>query len=485
MKNNPQQPVLRRYFSISLRLLLPLLVVVGLRLSPRPLALDHALSAANIAHERQWHAIEATALQRIAAYQPWRAGLWERIGVAALAAGELEAALAAFQQAEVRADLSLSGFIAYGETFWQLGHEEAALKTWMPLLERGQADMGLYRRAADHWRAAANRDALEQVLRLWVSAFPTVAQPAYELGILLLPESPEAARQYLALAGSSDARLKGRTYVLEQTLAKAESEINPAYGQVLLGRTLAGIGEWTAAERTFALAVQIAPDYAEAWAFLAEARQQTGGDGLAALEAALAADQHSIAARTLAALYWRRIGEPETGLVLLQALADEHPEQGMWQVEMANTLAEMGKYDDAIVHLQRAVAIEPNNAEFWRILGRFCVDNYLGVRETALPAARQALTLAPANPDMLDLMGLVLLQLEDETGAERFLQRALEINPTHAGAHLHLGQLYLNQAKLPQASAHLRQARDNAGESQAAVGIIAVRLLEQYGFHGQ
>jgi cytochrome c-type biogenesis protein CcmH/NrfG len=73
--------------------------------------------------------------------------------------------------------------------------------------------------------------------------------------------------------------------------------------------------------------------------------------------------------------------------------------------------------------------VEPNNGEFWRILGRFCVDNYLAVRETALPAARQALTLAPANPDMLDLMGLVLLQLEDETGAERFLQRALEINP--------------------------------------------------------
>jgi hypothetical protein len=43
----------------------------------------------------------------------------------------------------------------------------------------------------------------------------------------------------------------------------------------------------------------------------------------------------------------------------------------------------------------------------------------------------------------------------------------------------------LNQAKLPQASAHLRQARDSAGENQAAVGIIAVRLLEQYGFHGQ
>jgi cytochrome c-type biogenesis protein CcmH/NrfG len=133
-----------------------------------------------------------------------------------------------------------------------------------------------------------------------------------------------------------------------------------------------------------------------------------------------------------------------------------------------------------LISLKRAVEIEPGNMEFWRYLGRFCVDNVLEVRETGLPAARQALALAPANPNMLDLMGLVMLQLEDETGAERFLQRAISVDPAHAGAHLHLGQLYLNQSKHPLAIIHLIQARESADTSSPEVQIIARRLIELY-----
>jgi tetratricopeptide (TPR) repeat protein len=466
-------------------MLLPLLIVVGLRLPPRPLNLDRAFYASSIAHERKWGDVEIVALQQIAVFQPWRPGLWEHIGVEALAAGELDAAQKAFEQAEQRTDLSVHGRVAYGETFWQRGEEEQALMIWKPLLESAQGDEWLYARAADHWRTVSDRESLVRLLRWWTSAFPAASQPAYELGILLLPDEPEASRQFLRVASDHDPRLKGRAYRLEQALLRVQSEDQTAYSQVLLGRTLASEGEWAAAARTFELATQMEPGYAEAWAFLGEAQQQTGGDGQAAIETALAADPQSVAARILAALYWRRAGNPEVGLDYLHALASEHPQQGLWQVEIANTLAEMGKFDQALSSLQQAVVLEPDNAEFWRILGRFCVDNYLEMREIGLPAARQALTLAPANPDMLDLMGLVLLQLEDEIAAERFLQRALQINPAHASTHLHLGQLYLNQAKLPQAAAHLRQARDSAGESQLEVGIIATRLLEQYGFSGQ
>ncbi|HSV85087.1 MAG TPA: hypothetical protein VLH85_00835, partial [Levilinea sp.] len=87
---------------IGLRLLLPLLVVIGLRLSPLPLTLEQSLYAASVAHQRTWHDIESAALQKIAAYQPWRTGIWEQIGIEALAADDLETALNAFREAEER-----------------------------------------------------------------------------------------------------------------------------------------------------------------------------------------------------------------------------------------------------------------------------------------------------------------------------------------------------------------------------------------------
>ncbi|HSV86714.1 MAG TPA: tetratricopeptide repeat protein, partial [Levilinea sp.] len=381
--------------------------------------------------------------------------------------------------------LSINGRVAFGEVYWRQADFDTAMKTWQPLFERGQAEVWLFERAAEFRRAAGDRQALAEILQMWAAAYPTMAEPAYELAILLLPDDPESSKTFLRAASRQDAALRGHIFTLEQALERAATEEITAYGQVLVGRTLASLGEWEAAERTFELATQMNSEYAEAWAFLAEARQQNGSDGQAAIEKALAADPQSIAARTLAALFWRRAGDRETGLAYLQDLAADFPQQGVWQVEIAHTLAEMGKYDQALDHLHLATTVEPVNAEFWYILGRFCVDNRLHVREIGLPAARHALSLALANPDMHDLMGLVLLRLEDEIGAERFLRRALQINPAHASAHLHLGQLYLNHHKYLKAAVHLRQARDSAGENQAGVGIIAARLLEQYGLAGQ
>lgn len=466
------------------RLLLPLLVIIGLRLSPRPIGLQQSLYAASVAQRRGWHDIESAALQRIAGYQPWRTGIWERMGVAAFAAGDLDTAQIAFGESEQRGDLTEQGRLAYGEVYWQQGNHDKALHTWRPLFERGQAEVGLFERAAQARRTGGQRQELAEILHLWMRAHPAMARPAYELAILSLPEDPHSALAYLRAANRQDAALRTRTFQLEQALQRAVSADPDAYLQALLGRALAAMGEWSAAERAFESATRLNAGYAEAWAFLGEARQQNGGDGRAAIEMALELDLQSVAARTLAALFWRRAGDAQAGLAYLEDLAADFPRQGIWQVEIAHTLAEMGEYDQALDHLQRATAIEPGRAELWRLLGQFCVDNRLHIREIGLPAARKALSLAPANADMYDLMGLALLQLADVVGAERFLHRALQIDPLHASAHLHLGQLYLNQDKYVQAAAHLRQALVSANENHPKVATLAARLLAQYGFAG-
>ena len=50
---------------------------------------------------------------------------------------------------------------------------------------------------------------------------------------------------------------------------------------------LAGINHWDLAEYWMQKAVESSPDYAEAWAFLAEARQQRGLDGKEQINRAL------------------------------------------------------------------------------------------------------------------------------------------------------------------------------------------------------
>ena len=115
----------------------------------------------------------------------------------------------------------------------------------------------------------------------------------------------------------------------------------------------------------------------------------------------------------------------------------------MWQVELGSSLAEQGDLSAAFGHYQKAVEIAPGISQYWQYLALFSVQYNYDVPAVGLPAARQAVILAPEDPTALDTMGWTLLALEDYASAERFLQQALERDPGYPLALLHLGQLYL------------------------------------------
>ena len=116
-------------------------------------------------------------------------------------------------------------------------------------------------------------------------------------------------------------------------------------------------------------------------------------------------------------------------------------------------------------------------------LGEFCAENQMQVSEVGLPAARSALTLTSNSAPALDLMGRMMIALGDTDSAERFLQQAIEKDASFAAAHLHLGQLYLQQNQIEKAYQPLESASQMAG-NDAETGLLAKRLLVRY-FGGQ
>ena len=64
----------------------------------------------------------------------------------------------------------------------------------------------------------------------------------------------------------------------------------------------------------------------------------------------------------------------------------------------------------------------------------------------------------PSDEDGLDILGQVLLALEDNLNAVKFFQKALEINPVYAPAHFHLGIYYSAFDDVEIAVYHLQQA---------------------------
>jgi tetratricopeptide (TPR) repeat protein len=262
-------------------------------------------------------------------------------------------------------------------------------------------------------------------------------------------------------------------------LSLADLKDDPSYRQLLVGRSLGSLGYWDLAAQSFDRSVKLNPNYAEAWAFLGEADQHLDKDGYPNLQKAQQLGPTSITVQALLALYWRRQGQPEKALPTLQAVAAAEPRQAVWQIELGTTLADMGEINLALAYFQHAVEMEPGSAPYWEILAQFTITNSLNLRTLGLPAARQAVLLAPRDPAALATMGACMYALGDMQEAERFFLRALLANPDYALAHLQLGQVYLQENQYQLAYQHLRKALD-LSKNQPEIQGMAQRLLHQY-----
>ena len=195
----------------------------------------------------------------------------------------------------------------------------------------------LHRSQGDY--AQASED-LKALLRL----HPSQADYSYQLGLLLAVLEPEAALAHLSQAAEGGGGMAAKANALLGRLNTARLYDEPAYTSLSVGRWLGSQGEWQLALLAFQQAVAQRPDYAEAWAYLGEALQQTqaGTAGLAELQTALELDPASIAASLLVSLYWQRQGEFEKARETLEGAAAHEPENPYLQAELGTCFGGTG-----------------------------------------------------------------------------------------------------------------------------------------------
>jgi TolB-like protein/class 3 adenylate cyclase/Tfp pilus assembly protein PilF len=121
--------------------------------------------------------------------------------------------------------------------------------------------------------------------------------------------------------------------------------------------------------------------------------------------------------------------------------------------------------------LQRAVALNPGYptghqfyADFLKAMGRF---------DQALAEIRRALELDPLSMAINTGLGHVLYLARDFDGAIAQYARALQIDPTFGPAHLWFGRPYLQKGMYDQAIYEIRQAVESSGQSTISLAVLA------------
>jgi len=451
------QPLIN--YRLLVRLLMPMILIPLFGLAPRPHKLSALIKQVEFGMSIGNFEQAAHNLAAIAEITPAYTGLWELAGFAALRSGNYQDAVDYFDQAQQQRSLSRAGQEALAEAYLHLRQGERAESIWSELVQTGSGTADVHKQLLSIHLSRKDFTAAIDDLRHLVALHPDQANYRYDLGLLLSTQQPDIAMPYLSQAAELDPSYRRQVDVVSKGILRGQQEGDESYALVESGRSLASLGEWELAATAFEGATVLRPDYADAWAFLGEARQHiTAPDmdtvGLDELQQALALAPSSLTANTLMALYWQRQSKFDLALEHLQAIRKEYPNNPALAAEVGSTLAMQGELSAALDAYQQAVELSSEAPLYLSHLANFCVQYEYLAREVGLPAARKAVLQSPNDPYVLDAMGQVLFLLGDVHTAERYYNQALARDPNYPSAHIHMGLSKILQGESTAAHQH-------------------------------
>ncbi|MDD4910894.1 MAG: tetratricopeptide repeat protein [Sideroxydans sp.] len=119
-------------------------------------------------------------------------------------------------------------------------------------------------------------------------------------------------------------------------------------------------------------------------------------------------------------------------------------------------LRESGSLDEAATSFRRAIQLKPGFTKAHCNLG--VALHYAGRRAEAVECYRKALEIDPTCDDALSNLGVILHDAGNLQGAEASYRQALRINPNNVSAHSNLGITLKSLGKLDDAEASYRRA---------------------------
>jgi len=404
----------------------------------------------------------------------WRTDLWEKAGIAEYANKNYPAAIAFLKR---QSKLTEQGWVALGNSYSNTGDMSSALRTYQAGL-RFYDSASLYiglafvHRSQKDW--SAERDALQNQLRLDISD----AYTHYRLGLLLTFLAPDQALSELILASSLDPETDSAVQTLRSALNLSSTQPDSSEQMLTIGRALGLVQEWDLSLAAFNKAIELDEENAEAWAWLGEAKQQLGQDGSVELDRALTLDHTSVIVRALRGLYWNRLEKYEQMRAEYALAAEFEPTNPTWQASLGDAYLKLGDLASALTAYQKATELAPTETTYWRLLANFCSENGVHVEDIGLPAALNAVSLAPNDPLALDILGLSYLSSGRYANAEQTLLDVIVAYPNYFPAYIHLAMTHLAQGNRAAAFNQLTYVRDiDAGGAYAA---LANEMLKQY-----
>ncbi|MBN1439825.1 MAG: tetratricopeptide repeat protein [Anaerolineales bacterium] len=364
-----------------------------------------------------------------------------------------------------------------GEAYWGSGDLESALEQWEKALALAPAWDELSVRLWKGYFQGEFWDRAEPAISRRLARHADDVEAKFALALVRAARNPGSALDLLAALRTAPKPVSTNARALEAVIRAAIARRVPEYIFAATGEELLRQGQAALAKEALRRAIERNPNYGEAYALLGLAQEATGGDPEESYRRGVALAPNSALACLAYGAWLRRQGESTLARWWLIQAWIARPGDWIIAAELAQLDFDRGNLNDAEQWLLQSVAAYPAEPEAWIALAAFFIENDYRVEANGIPAARQAVILAPDNDRALDLLGLGWYKLADFSTAERMFLRALEKNPDSAKVHLHLGMCYWEQGRAAEARSEWETALQL--DPRGAVGRQAEEFLSR------
>ncbi|MEO6323033.1 MAG: sulfatase-like hydrolase/transferase [Thermoanaerobaculia bacterium] len=195
---------------------------------------------------------------------------------------------------------------------------------------------------------------------------------------------------------------------------------------------------------------------------------------LRAFDAVLKSDPRNRFAVSRSGLVLLKKGNAREAIPRLERAVAIDPEEAESQFGLAFALGVTGRLDEALPHWLETVRLQPKRSMAWTNLGMVLAR--LGKRDEALKALQHASELEPANPLFLANLGVAERDAGRSTDALAHLRKSAELSNGRFPYSGTLGLLLATRAPHPEAMEWLRRSRH--GEPDCAEAHLALARME-------
>ena len=162
-------------------------------------------------------------------------------------------------------------------------------------------------------------------------------------------------------------------------------------------------------------------------------------------------DAHNVLGVTLA-----RLGRMDEAVAALRRAIEINGQPASYHANLGEILRQAGRLDDASREIEQAIRLQPDNAQAHNNLG--IVHYERQEFEAAVASYRRALELKPGMAEALNNLGNALRGTGDREGAFHAYRQALAQRDSYPEAHNNLGTLLQQDGETEQAEQELRTA---------------------------